>query len=419
MLSYVFLPWAHAEPPRQLVVPPGPELLHLLTPPTANSELVPGHTLLLTLPGDCDLKITALVVPSLSEEGLPQTAAQRIVTALPLSKLWGSVPGGEPARLLIQPMPTSEPPEVKSDSKAEVASSGSGPLGFAWNLEEKSILLLERDKAVLAYNFGTIIAEHVPEKDPRRTRSCYIHPLYGTHGELLTDDFPRDHYHHHGVFWTWPHVKIEDQEYDLWADRGIKQKFIRWLGQYCGPFAQLGLENGWFIGDRQVMTERVWVTVYPEFSGTRVIDFELFFVPSLEIILWGAPGKSYGGFTVRFRAQPGRPVTITVPGGPAAEDLLETRLPWADFTTQFLDDGPQTGASIFIAPEHPDFPPTWLTRHYGAMCVGWPGVEPRTLPAGQAVRLAYRLWIHGKPVDEKEICQAWEAFCHTRRVAWE
>jgi AcrR family transcriptional regulator len=40
----------------------------------------------------------------------------------------------------------------------------------------------------------------VPEKF---RRSCYIHPLYGLDGEVMTEDFPVDHRHHRGVFWAW------------------------------------------------------------------------------------------------------------------------------------------------------------------------------------------------------------------------
>src|SRR5215212_2522916 len=42
-------------------------------------------------------------------------------------------------------------------------------------------------------------------------RSSYVHPIYALDGEVITDDFPQDHYHHHGMFWGWPHVVIGDK----------------------------------------------------------------------------------------------------------------------------------------------------------------------------------------------------------------
>jgi hypothetical protein len=39
-----------------------------------------------------------------------------------------------------------------------------------------------------------------------------------------------------------------------------------------------------------------------------------------------------------------------------------------------------------------------MTREYGLLAVGWPGVTPKTLPAGNAVTCRYRIWIHrGNP----------------------
>ena len=126
---------------------------------------------------------------------------------------------------------------------------------------------------MLVYNHGVITDEKVPAKDNRRSRACYIHPLWGINGEVLTDDFPKDHYHHHGVFWAWPHVEIGDEKHDLWMYKKIAPNFVRWLARDTGPLAAvLGVENGWFLGDRKVMIERVWIEVAkatPTAAGPR------------------------------------------------------------------------------------------------------------------------------------------------------
>ncbi len=295
---------------------------------------------------------------------------------------------------------------------------GPASSGFSFIVDETRLLLLEDGKPLFGYNHAPVTARWVPEKDSRRTRACYIHPLFGLGGEVLTDDFPRDHYHHHGIFWTWPHVQIEGTEYDLWADRGIKQQFRRWLGLWAGPVAaRFAVENGWYVGQRLVMLERIWVTVWRTIDAGRFFDFELFFQPtSHPITLWGAPGKSYGGMTVRFRVRPQVPVKITVPEGLTTEDLLETRLRWADLTSRFGEGEEESGATLFVRPDHPDFPPMWLTRHYGPLCVGWPGVEPRTLEAGRTVRLPYRLWIHRGWLRAEEIDRFAQAM-HTESLA--
>src|SRR5690606_14852268 len=53
-------------------------------------------------------------------------------------------------------------------------------------------------------------------------RSNYIHPLYGLEGEVLTEDFPDDHLHHHGIFWAWHQLYAEGKRVgDPWISEGI------------------------------------------------------------------------------------------------------------------------------------------------------------------------------------------------------
>src|SRR6516225_6770465 len=80
------------------------------------------------------------------------------------------------------------------------------------DVDRTALGLWEGDQLVLVYNHGERTKEGVPAD---RQRSTYIHPLYGLDGEVLTDDFPRDHYHHRGLFWAWPHVRVGSKEYDL------------------------------------------------------------------------------------------------------------------------------------------------------------------------------------------------------------
>lgn len=277
-----------------------------------------------------------------------------------------------------------------------------------------SLGLWEGQGPVLVYNHGPITNETVPQKDHRRTRACYVHPLYGLRGEVLTEDFPKDHYHHHGLFWAWPHIVIEGKEHDLWAGATIRQEFVRWLARLTGPVcAVLGVENGWYVGSKKVMVERIWFWVYRADAGKhRTLDIALYLEPTDQpVTLWGAPEKSYGGLTVRFAPSSRSETEITVPTGRTTDDLLDTRLKWADFTSKMLGSPFRSGAAIMIHPQHPDYPPTWLTRHYGAMCVGWPGIRPKTLHPGQPVRLCYRLWIHPQPVSFQDLTAAYEAFC--------
>jgi hypothetical protein len=274
------------------------------------------------------------------------------------------------------------------------------------NITSKSLALFEGDRPVLVYNHGIL---HRPGVPADRARGTYVHPLYGLDGEVLSDDFPKDHYHHRGLFWAWPHVRIGDQHYDLWMLRGIEQRFERWLEREAGGSATLGVENGWFVDNHKVVREQVWLRVAPSSPEGRTVDVELSWTPLNEpLTLEGAEGKSCGGLTLRFASCTN--AVITTPLGQGAKDLSITRLPWADFSARFAGRAQPSGAAIFVAPDHPDFPPEWLTRHYGVLCLGWPGVKPKTFQPGETIRCRYRIWIHRGAPDVENVTQTYREY---------
>jgi hypothetical protein len=99
-----------------------------------------------------------------------------------------------------------------------------------------------------------------------------------------------------------------------------------------------------------------------------------------------------------------------VPSGRASDDLLITKLPWADLSARFNDSPAPSGAAIFVHPGHPDFPPEWMTRDYGLLAVGWPGVSPKTLSADQSVTCRYRIWIHRGVPEATAIQKAYDDY---------
>ena len=288
-------------------------------------------------------------------------------------------------------------------SQAETAQRG-----FRFKeIDDKSLGLWEGEQPVLVYNFGVMSLPGVPSAG---VRASYVHPIYGLDGEVLTNDFPTDHYHHHGLFWGWPHVKIADREYDLWKMRGIRIEFQRWLAREArADRAKLGVENGWFVRDKRVMKEKVLLDVHASSAEGRNIDVTLSWTPTEEpITLVGAEDKSYGGLTLRFAPRTG--TVITVPTGRAPADLLVTSLPWADLSAKFEGAPGASGAALFVHLRHPQFPPEWMTRDYGVLAVGWPGVKSKTLQPGKTVICRYRVWIHRDFGDAEELAKLYDDY---------
>ncbi len=305
---------------------------------------VPGSKLALLVSADLPKPVTeSSAAWELAEVGADSRVAIQLAPRVAADGAIAAAPGQLLA--IISPAPDAAVSrQFRLRRAADSAAPAASPFKLA-DVNDKTLQVAEQDKPVLAYNYGTITGENVAENDRRRFRACYLHPIWGLNGEVLTDDFPKDHYHHHGAFWAWPHVTVDGKQYDLWTNAGIEQRFVRWLYRESGPVAAvIGVENGWFVGDRQVLTERVWIRAYRTSDRQRSLDLEIYLVPLVPLSLQGAGGKSYGGLTVRFAVQRQADVTITIPAGKTTADLYETPLEWADLTTQIAGARSVAGA---------------------------------------------------------------------------
>jgi len=281
---------------------------------------------------------------------------------------------------------------------------------FRWTEQPGGKLeLIENGKPVLVFNHGLQLKEGVKEQ---YRRADYFHPIYDLDGVVLTDDFPKDHFHHRGLFWGWPEVIVDGKTYDPWGCVGMQQRFKRWIARETKPdCAVLEVENGWFIGDRSVVRETVRACVHRCDEQKRVMNVSVALEAEKEpVSLHGRSDakKGYGGFTLRLA--PRRDASITLPMGRIDKDAVQVSAPWADFSGKFGTGEALSGIAIFDHPKNPNHPTTWLLRYYGVLNPTWPALATATLEPGKPVTLCYRLLIHrGDATAAKvaEDCAAW------------
>jgi hypothetical protein len=68
-------------------------------------------------------------------------------------------------------------------------------------------------------------------------RGGYLHPVYTPSGRLVTDDFPPDHRHHHGIWFAWTKTEFEGRHPDFWnmGDGTGKVEFVALDQTWSGP----------------------------------------------------------------------------------------------------------------------------------------------------------------------------------------
>ena len=95
-----------------------------------------------------------------------------------------------------------KPAKRKFKSKIKVQQQ---PNGLLVSIDEKPLLFYHTKDAM------------PPVDSPAYyRRSGFIHPLYSPSGSILTDDFPADHAHQHGIFMTWVNTTFRGQFLDFW-----------------------------------------------------------------------------------------------------------------------------------------------------------------------------------------------------------
>ncbi len=247
----------------------------------------------------------------------------------------------------------------------------------------------------------------------KHTRNGFVHPLRGLAGEELTQVFPSDHRHHHGVFWAWHQLWVGDQRAgDPWLADDFLATMVEVRVTDQGPvFAALQSRLHWTspkIVDedgkpRAIVEETTTIRVFHATETTQLVDFEIQLKPLLDDVrIGGAENvKGYSGFTVRVR--PPRGMKIVTESDTLADDAVGTRSRWADVTGQFSDSEQVSGIAILSHRSLPEFPPRWLLRFYGMQNVVYPGRNAIRLSAKSPLVLRHRLVIHRGDTKEARI----------------
>jgi hypothetical protein len=144
-------------------------------------------------------------------------------------------------------------------------------------------------------------------------RGGYIHPLLTPGGLLVTDDYPGDHRHHHGIWSAWAHSTFEGRQMDFWNMGGgsAKVDFASLVGTWDGP-VHAGLRaRQVFVdlrapgGGKTALDEEWVVTLYRTHQGT--VPYFVFDLDSTQQAASVSPvmleSYLYGGFAFRGSAQ--------------------------------------------------------------------------------------------------------------------
>ncbi len=265
------------------------------------------------------------------------------------------------------------------------AATARGTGGFTFEDAGGRITVREDGRPVLAYSYAMQLANGAPEQ---YRRACYIHPVWAPNGAIVTDDFPRDHYHHRGIAWIWPRIEANGETHSTWEPRGrLRQEFVRWIEREAGPYsARVGVENAWMLDGRSVAREIVTIAVLPGHRFDLALSFEPLDKP---VTIAGTPdaNKGYGGLGCRFA--PRKNTVVRTDKGVETRDTDMQPHAWAELEGAY--EGGPARLRIDDHPSNPGFPNGWCLRNYGFLGVNYPGLKPRVIEPGKPLHLTFRV----------------------------
>ena len=266
----------------------------------------------------------------------------------------------------------------------------------------------EGDTKVLFYQ-----AERKALPDGQAARSNYFHPLYDLDGNVLTEDFPKDHIHHRGIFWAWHQVRIDGKTVqDQWVNRDSFWNVQDARMESDAGSASLALRVVWESplftdaqGRRRPFVEERSVTrVHRAEGAIRKIDFHQRLTALVDGVEIGGSedAKGYGGFSYRVVMPP----DIRFTGAQGVVTPIENAVaasPWMDVSGSYGPSG-KSGLTVLTHPSTTGFPQPWILRARASMQNAvYPGRQPSAIPRDRPVILRYRLVLHRGELAPAEI----------------
>lgn len=253
-------------------------------------------------------------------------------------------------------------------------------------------------------------------------RANYVHPLYDLNGDILTEDFPEDHLHHRGIFWTWHQLYVKDRRIaDPWFCEGIQWKVDAVTTNTSTNSATLEAIVYWISTNSinqdneedTVLQEHVKITYAKPEANYFQMDFEIKLTPLVEDVKIGGSEdeKGYGGFSVRvktpenlaFYAQKGR---ITPQNTPVEANG------WVNITGSFNPDKKgQAAVVIMCEPSELESFQGWILRKKDSMQnPAFPGREPISISKEKPLIFKNRILVHQGNLSSQEIAKKYISF---------
>ncbi len=344
------------------------------------------------------------------------------------------LPGDPPqvVWVLEAPLPAAATRRYRlSEDQAPVARAGPrrGP-ELEVRADDQTTTIGLAGQNVLTYHAA--VAAPPPGIDPLYRRSGFIHPLTTRSGRVLTEAFPADHAHQHGLFFAWVDTNFQGRPVDFW-NQAKKTGRVANVGPVetrggavCRDLlARLRHEDLTAPGGPATVLDEHWTVRVYDVPGVVMVDFVSEHKCAGDQALT-IHKYHYGGFGLRGTSlwfdptakgdDPPKPdrsgeVAFQTSEGKGRAEGNHSRPRWVDLSGRI--DGAFAGVAILQHPSNFRFPqPTRLHPNKPYLAFSPMFLGEFTIRPGEPYVSRHRLILHDGKADSAALDQAWDDYAN-------
>lgn len=301
----------------------------------------------------------------------------------------------------------SHDPDLSSDVKADET--------------DNQIVFRVQGRSLASYHISAGQMPRIGIREIYR-RDGYLHPLWTPNGRIVTDDYPPDHLHHHGIWAAWTRTRFQGQSPDFWnmgAGSGrveVERIDTVWSGSvHAGLHAMHRYVS--LVGEEVTVLHESWqMNVYRTSVAANILDLKLTQTTATDSALL-LMEHHYGGVGVRGHRDWAEKdaVEFFTSEGLTRENGNATRARWAHIGG--VIEGQYAGISVLSHPMNHEAPqpirihPTQPFLNFAPTQSG-----AFQIRSDEPAIWRYRLIIHDGRFDPKLVEALWNDYANPLTV---
>ena len=233
---------------------------------------------------------------------------------------------------------------------------------------------------------------------------------------MLTEDFPADHLHQRGIFWSWHQLYVNQSRIgDPWLCEGLTWVVDTTITKTHERSASLRSVVDWLPDNQQVpvLRENVLIRYSKTSPDYYELDFEITLTALVEGLQIGGSEdeKGYGGFSARLK-MPKDAQFFSYEGKVIPQKTPVEAGGWVNIKGSFAKgENEQTGIVIMCDPLALKAFRGWILRSGNSMQnPAFPGREPLAIPKEEPLHFKNKLIVYHHDPDHDWIEKQYRTF---------